>query len=205
MGLNFLLPYNKEFCICTSKAARWLLAIAISTLPFQTPPAIHAQSENIPSSNPECEINISTKSAGAICVAKTLTITVGDSNQTIVNKRQAEARAKALASKKINSLILAVTDAVKLYPESGQCVPFARAVSGINISGAAISNKPNSNIPEDGAVLITTESRPGHAAVVTSINGNTIEVIERNYFSGWVSKRKILLNSPIIRGFIVHS
>lgn len=91
---------------------------------------------------------------------------------------------------------------VKLYPNNGQCIPFARAISGLPVSGTARNVTTNSNTPSVGAVVITSESVSGHAAVVTAINENSFEVIERNFDRGWVTKRTIPKLARFIKGFV---
>lgn len=97
------------------------------------------------------------------------------------------------------------TDVAKLYPEAGQCVPFARAVTGIQISGAAISNRTNTDTPHPGDVIITRESSVGHAAAIKAVNGNKLVLVERNYFSGYVSTRVIDITYSKIVGFITKN
>lgn len=84
---------------------------------------------------------------------------------------------------------------------SGQCVPWAREYSGKPVYGVAKWIIPNSQDPAVGGVMLTNESGYGHVAVVTSINGDSIEVMERNYVSGWITKRQIPKNSSVIRGY----
>ena len=91
----------------------------------------------------------------------------------------------------------------RLYPESGQCIPFARAKSGLQVSGAAISVPVNSSTPEEGSIVITNESRAGHAGVVTKVTDSTIEIIERNYIPGWITKRILPKNFARIKGFVL--
>jgi LysM repeat protein len=84
---------------------------------------------------------------------------------------------------------------------AGQCVPFAREYSGKPVYGVAKYIPANSQDPAVGGVMLTSESGYGHVAVVTAINGDTIEIIERNYVSGWITKRQIPRNSSVIRGY----
>jgi surface antigen/LysM repeat protein len=54
-----------------------------------------------------------------------------------------------------------------------------------------------------GAIMVTSESRWGHVALVEKVSGNTITVSEMNY-RGWAvrSTRVLDVNSRVIKGFI---
>jgi len=83
----------------------------------------------------------------------------------------------------------------------GQCVPWAREYSGKAVYGVARYIMPNTQSPSVGAVILTSESGYGHAAVVIGVNGNSVEIMERNYTSGWITKRTIPADSHVIRGY----
>ncbi len=57
--------------------------------------------------------------------------------------------------------------------------------------------------PRPGAIMVSSESRWGHVALVEKVSGNKITVSEMNY-AGWArrSTRTIDANSRVIRGFI---
>gem|GEM_PF-5961715 len=209
--------HNKESRICTSKAVRWLLIVALSFLPFHMPPAIHAQSNQPLPHHPACDPEISSKSPGLFCVTRNIEFKPGDSNTTVAVRASAEARKKARAAARALATtgsrgpqatlasFSSLVNAVKLYRDNGQCVPFAREYSGVSVSGAARSNRPTSYEPQVGYVLLTNESGPGHVAVVTEVHQNTIKVIERNYYHGWVSVREINRNARFIRGYVAKA
>jgi len=93
---------------------------------------------------------------------------------------------------------------------NGQCVPYARAKTGIQLTGWAGSfleraedaGYATSTIPAQGGMVITDESN-GHVAVVEEVKEDTIVVSEQNYAGRYiVSTREIPLDDPIIQGYI---
>ncbi len=190
--------------ICTYKSLRWLVVLQLVLTPFATPQVSHAQSSNS-TPTPACTIKFDNKQPGQLCVPQTLEFKPGDSNATIAEKARQEIIQKRLvASRRAKALALQnVSDQkIKLYPDAGQCIPFARAVSGLSISGTARNVSTNSSEPSVGAVVITGESVAGHAAVVTKVNEDSFEVIERNFDRGWVTKRNIPKLARFIKGFV---
>ncbi len=191
---------------------RWAVAIQLSLLPFIRPSAIHAQQNN-PSeqTNLACEITLETNKPAVLCVGQNQTIDIkpGDSNATIEVREKQEAAAKLAAQRRLQSAKIKLasatsstdSNATKLYQQAGQCIPFARDYSGIQVSGAARTVSVNSSTPVVGSVMITYESAAGHAAVVTEVTDTAIKVIERNYFAGWVSTRWISRTASVIKGF----
>lgn len=181
-------------------------------LPFTKPAALHAQQNN--PDTPTCELKLDKITPNLVCVSPSTTpdikITPGDSNLTVAAaKAEAErqARLKKISAARKSSYSNIPTmesgNITVLYSDAGQCVPFARAYSGIQISGTAKNIPINSSTPEVGAVVITYESGAGHAAVVTGISGDILEVIERNFEPGKVTKRKLSINSGLIKGFVL--
>jgi surface antigen len=89
-------------------------------------------------------------------------------------------------------------------PTNLTCVPYARAVSGIQLSGdawewwgEAAGVYPRSHSPEVGAVLVLAphgSMRVGHLAVVTALrDARTIEVTQSNWLP-----RRIEHNQPVV-------
>jgi len=60
-----------------------------------------------------------------------------------------------------------------------------------------------SQTPQEGAIVVTKESKMGHVAYVESVSGDTITISEMNYFGfGVVSHRTISTNYWAIKGYI---
>lgn len=185
----------------------------MSALPFNAPLGVNAQSNETPSSTPVCEFEINKNIPGQFCVPKTVIIKPGDSNNTTEQKKRAEELKKQRQKKLVAARLASsqaslerasteVTQAIKLYRDAGQCIPFARNISGIQVSGAARTVPVNSSDPKPGSVMISYESGPGHAAVVTAVHNDSFEVIERNFYRGWVSKRVVQKSARFIKGFV---
>jgi hypothetical protein len=89
---------------------------------------------------------------------------------------------------------------------SAECVPFARALSGIGIVGDAWTwwdqargRYPRSAAPAIGAVMVfrRTEELPlGHVAVVTAILGPRSVLISHRNWAGGLDKGRIDLDRP---------
>lgn len=88
----------------------------------------------------------------------------------------------------------------------GSCVQFARYFTGMGkISGQARNLKTNSEHPEIESILKTSESIPGHLAVVLYVRDNSIYVEESNYnWNGIISTRWLSLTDPLIEGFYIE-
>lgn len=88
------------------------------------------------------------------------------------------------------------------YVAQRRFVPWA-GNAGTWLYQAKILGYKTGKTPQKGSILVTSESRWGHVAVVESISGGTVTVSEMNY-RGWgkVDKRVIALSSRIIKGFI---
>jgi len=93
---------------------------------------------------------------------------------------------------------------------NGSCVPYARAKTGIQLTGWAGSlleraedaGYATSTIPAQGGMVITDESN-GHVAVVEEVKDDTIVISEQNYVGKYiVSSREIPMDDPIIQGYI---
>jgi len=93
---------------------------------------------------------------------------------------------------------------------NGSCVPYARAKTGIQLTGwagtllerAADNGYATSTIPAKGGMVITSESN-GHVAVVENVTDDRIIISEQNYVGKYViSTRELTLDDPIIRGYI---
>jgi hypothetical protein len=89
---------------------------------------------------------------------------------------------------------------------SAECVPFARALSGISLTGDAWTwwdqakgRYPRSATPAIGAVMVfrRTEELPlGHVAVVTAILGPRSVLISHRNWAGGLDKGRIDLDRP---------
>lgn len=202
--------------ICTSKLLRLTIAIAMSALPFYAPQESHAQ---VPSAvqSPVCDLQITTNIPGPLCVRQNIEFKVGDSNATIEqNKRAEEARkqreaqlafnrAKNVALKPavpVSTNVSGFSTATILYADPGQCVPFARELSGLPVYGTARNVPITSKEPEKGAVILTNESSAGHAEYVKDVQGDDLVLIGRNLKHGYVTIRTISKFAPFIRGYV---
>lgn len=75
-------------------------------------------------------------------------------------------------------------------------VPFTRSV------GNARNWPVTSKVPSVGAVVVTYESRPGHVALVTGIEGDFLILSEANYSRCRVTHgRRLNIHSSLIKGF----
>jgi hypothetical protein len=84
------------------------------------------------------------------------------------------------------------------------CVSYARFITGINVGpiGVARNHPVNSSVPIIGAIMITYESRAGHASVVISFDDKFVYVNEANYSSCKVTyNRAIPIDSEVIKGY----
>jgi len=102
---------------------------------------------------------------------------------------------------------------IKINPVNygnGSCVPYARAKTGIQLTGwagtllerADEAGYATSTIPAQGGMVITNESN-GHVAVVEEVKEDTIIISEQNYTGPYIiSVREISLNDPRIQGYI---
>jgi surface antigen len=71
------------------------------------------------------------------------------------------------------------------------------------LANARAAGKPTGRTPRPGAIMVSTESRWGHVALVESVSGSSFTVSEMNYV-GFARKntRTISAKSPVVRGFI---
>lgn len=88
------------------------------------------------------------------------------------------------------------------YVAQRRFVPWA-GNAGTWLYQAKVLGYKTGKSPQTGSILVTSESRWGHVAIVEKVSGGTITVSEMNY-RGWgkVNKRVIALNSRVIKGFI---
>lgn len=191
----------------------------MSALPFTAPQESHAQATPA-SSNPVCEFKLTTNIPGQFCVPKNIEFKPGDSNATIEQNKRAEAARKqrearlAFNRARNASLSPAVnanpaetgfTNTTILYADGGQCIPFAREISGLPVFGTARNVPITSTEPATGAVLLTRESSAGHAAYVKDVQGDMLVLVERNLKHGYVTMRTLSKFSPVIRGYVTGS
>lgn len=76
--------------------------------------------------------------------------------------------------------------------------------AGTWLSGAQAVGFATGDVPQVGAIIVTSESRWGHVGIVESVNSDgTITISEMNY-SGWarVSSRTISTSYGAIKGYI---
>lgn len=86
------------------------------------------------------------------------------------------------------------------------CVLYVKAMIGYTKSVGAARNFPvNSQVPVEGAVIVTYESRVGHVGIVASYDDNFIYLeSEANYSRCKITYgRKIPRNSKLIKGYYV--
>jgi hypothetical protein len=83
------------------------------------------------------------------------------------------------------------------------CVLYVKAKSGINVGSVGYArNWPiNSQTPKVGSIIVTSESRVGHVALVTSVGNNTVSITEANYKRCQEGTRTLPISSPVIRGY----
>ncbi len=75
--------------------------------------------------------------------------------------------------------------------------------AGSWLANARASGKATGRIPKPGAIMVSSESRWGHVAIVESVNGNSFTISEMNYAGfGKKSTRTLSVNSRVIKGFI---
>jgi surface antigen len=71
------------------------------------------------------------------------------------------------------------------------------------LANARASGKATGRTPRPGAIVVTTESRWGHVALVESVKGSTFTISEMNYAGfGKKSTRTLSTGSRVVRGFI---
>ena len=84
------------------------------------------------------------------------------------------------------------------------CIAYAKFVLGVPQSikwGDAKDLKPTVDKPYVGGLVLTTEGKFGHVAVITAIKGSQLELIEGNWKPNEISTRSLDISSPLIRGF----
>lgn len=79
-----------------------------------------------------------------------------------------------------------------------QCVPWARANSGVGIYGYAGSIQPNAYDPKVGAIAL--DASVGHASVVVAVGDDYIVVHEANWIRGKVTERTVAKSA--MRGYV---
>lgn len=93
-----------------------------------------------------------------------------------------------------------------------QCVVYIRKITGdIRVAGRAMTIKPETQVPEVGAVVLTKESLPGtnsgHVALVKGIVDGNLILEEANYTSSKIGNvtvgRELPIDSPLIRGYLI--
>jgi len=98
-----------------------------------------------------------------------------------------------------------VTSGGGSLPGAMECVPFARALSGINLTGDAYrwwdeadGRYPRSHIPEPGAVLVfrrTARLPQGHVSVVSAVlSERQILVTQANWVHGRITRDQPVLD-----------
>ena len=82
------------------------------------------------------------------------------------------------------------------------CVLYAQTVLGFpGPWGYPDKMATTSADPYVGGLMLTTEGKLGHVAVITSVSAETLTVTEANYKSCSVTTRSVPKNAPFIRGF----
>lgn len=93
---------------------------------------------------------------------------------------------------------------------NGSCVPYARAKTGIQLTGwagdmlerANEAGYATSTMPAKGGMVVTTEGG-GHVAVVEEVKEDAIVITEQNYAGRYVvSSRELPIDDPKIEGYI---
>jgi|TARA_Y100000310_G_C20704007_1_gene833005 surface antigen len=97
------------------------------------------------------------------------------------------------------------------YYGNGHCVPYARARTGIQITGIAgraleiarFRGYKTGIIPREGSIVVLNEGPVGHVAVVEKIYGDMLYISEQNYRGLYiVSERIISVSYDSILGYI---
>ena len=89
---------------------------------------------------------------------------------------------------------------------AGQCVPYVQWKTGVSYSGNAITWQKyiNSEIPVEGAIVVTTHSYWGHVGIVKDIVNNNVLMESRNFKGLYIVSQDWLdINNPQILGYIV--
>lgn len=82
------------------------------------------------------------------------------------------------------------------------CVTFVKRLTGYDeVVGAAKNWPKNSETPVVGGVVVLNESKPGHVAYITSVQGYSFTVSEANYKSCQRSVRILNISDKSIMGF----
>lgn len=144
-----------------------------------------------------------------------------DSWLVAINKADADAKAalaaaeaakKAAAAKKIASARTTTNTATTTARSTSsysstitvigtsyeQCVPWARANSGVQIHGYAGDIQPTQSTPQVGGVAL--DRFFGHASVVVGVGDGYIIVHEANYVRGKITERRV--STDAIRGYV---
>jgi len=75
--------------------------------------------------------------------------------------------------------------------------------AGTWLAGARASGRATGSAPRPGAIVVTTESRWGHVAIVESVRGSSFTISEMNYAGfGRKSTRTLSASSRVVKGFI---
>lgn len=109
--------------------------------------------------------------------------------------------------KKIFCGVFLATFFIASSAQAIQCVPYARQITGNSqIRGLARNVATNSTTPQVGGVVKTKESKSGHVAVITAIEGDYLILSEANYKKNVVTHgRKLSIHSKKIVGYINKS
>ena len=84
------------------------------------------------------------------------------------------------------------------------CISYVQAKTGHvgEIWGYPNKLEPNSSIPWPGSLVLLNEGEFGHIALILSIEGSNLLIIEANYIECRVSTRVLSINAPQIRGYL---
>ena len=91
----------------------------------------------------------------------------------------------------------------------GQCTVAVRNFLGLGsdqIKGKAKNNEANSQVPEVGSIIITSESSNGHVGVVLFFTDTQVTIYESNVPLGSeiAGIRTLNINDPRIRGYLLY-
>lgn len=87
----------------------------------------------------------------------------------------------------------------------GQCVAFVQAHGYANLHGNAKewARYIDTNTPSVGDVVVFRGGRYGHVALITAVIGNSIQVVEQNFYGLYViDHREVSLSNGSIIGFV---
>lgn len=151
---------------------------------------------NIPSSDTDTSDNWLVAINKAEAEARAAAAAAAAAKKAAEAKKIAQARATTNTSTTVRATYS--TDITVIGISYEQCVPWARANSGIGIHGYAGNIEATQSEPRIGAVAL--DRFFGHASVVVGVGDGYVIVHEANYIRGKITERRV--SSAAIRGYV---